>query len=358
MSKIGNINITNNADVVVIDIEGVIGVPEYWQFEEPGDRVATYEKFRDIVAQIKDIKASDVVVNIRSTGGNVNDALLIYDALGELNATITTKCYGYVASAATIIAQAASDGKRRISENSLYLIHKAMAVADGNAEEIERTVDMLRKTDERIAAIYSARGGKEDQFYLDLMGENNGNGKWLDASETIEMGLVDEVIKSTSPINMSVDTVKSLGLPEIPQNKLKIINKTEKMKVNTMWEFIINFFGFDKEKDNELTEAQIGKLNNELTSKTTEVTNLKKDVADLKTEKENKEAEVLNLATTLTERNTTIETLNARILSLEEENEKLKPKPTETKQHNDPDPTNHEMCGREKAYQNDVNALK
>ena len=106
------IQINNTAGVCQIDIEGTIGVPEEWQFEEPDARVATYERFRDTLRRIAEIEAPEVVVNIRSTGGDVNDALLIHDALRQLPARVTTRCYGYTASAATIIAQAAITAKR------------------------------------------------------------------------------------------------------------------------------------------------------------------------------------------------------------------------------------------------------
>ena len=109
------IQINNTAGVCQIDIEGTIGVPEEWQFEEPDARVATYERFRDTLRRIAEIEAPEVVVNIRSTGGDVNDALLIHDALRQLPARVTTRCYGYTASAATIIAQAASEGCRLIA---------------------------------------------------------------------------------------------------------------------------------------------------------------------------------------------------------------------------------------------------
>ena len=78
------IQINNTAGVCQIDIEGTIGVPEEWQFEEPDARVATYERFRDTLRRIAEIEAPEVVVNIRSTGGDVNDALLIHDALRQL----------------------------------------------------------------------------------------------------------------------------------------------------------------------------------------------------------------------------------------------------------------------------------
>ena len=90
--------------------------------------MATYERFRDAVRRIAEIEAPEVVVEIRSTGGDVNDALLIHDALRSLGARITTRCYGYTASAATIIAQAASEGRREISANALYLIHDSVCL--------------------------------------------------------------------------------------------------------------------------------------------------------------------------------------------------------------------------------------
>ena len=157
------IQINNTAGVCQIDIEGTIGVPEEWQFEEPDARVATYERFRDTLRRIAEIEAPEVVVNIRSTGGDVNDALLIYDALAALDAEVTTRCYGYVASAATLIAQAASEGRREISAGALYLVHAAACAAEGNAAELEARAKLLRKTDERLAAGTGARADGEGQ---------------------------------------------------------------------------------------------------------------------------------------------------------------------------------------------------
>ena len=155
------IQINNTAGVCQIDIEGTIGVPEEWQFEEPDARVATYERFRDTLRRIAEIEAPEVVVNIRSTGGDVNDALLIHDALRQLPARVTTRCYGYTASAATIIAQAASEGCRLLSANALYLIHTAICSTEGNAAEIAGKIDLLHQTDARIAAVYASRSDRK-----------------------------------------------------------------------------------------------------------------------------------------------------------------------------------------------------
>lgn len=190
-----NIRIRNCAEGCTIDIEGTIGVPEEWQFEEPAQRVATYEAFCEAVHRIGSIDAPQVVVNIRSTGGDVNDALLIYDALRALDVPrIVTRCYGYTASAATIIAQAASEGCREISPSALYLIHNAICAAEGNAGEIEAHLDLLHQTDRRLAALYAARGGRSEEEMAALMAQNNGCGRWLSPREAFDAGLVDCLI--------------------------------------------------------------------------------------------------------------------------------------------------------------------
>ncbi len=188
------INIRNVAEVCYIDIDGTIGVPEEWQFEEPSSRVTTYEKFKDMVAKIADIKSPEIVVNIRSTGGDVNDALLIHDTLCALDAHIVTRCYGYTASAATIIAQAADEGCRQISSNALYLIHNSICAAEGNAAEMEAKADLLHKTDQRLAEVYAMRSGRSVEDIVALMNENGGDGRWLSPEEVVAAALADEII--------------------------------------------------------------------------------------------------------------------------------------------------------------------
>ncbi len=191
------IKITNSkSGTTTIDIEGTIGVPEEWQFEEPAGRVATYEKFQRSLAAISSIKGGEVVVNIRSTGGDVGDALLIHEALAGLDAAITTRCYGYVASAATIIAQAASESRRELSADSLYLVHNSVGTCEGNARDLRRSEELLAKTDERIAGIYARRSGRPEAGFAALMAENNGGGRWLSPEETLAEGLADRIIEA------------------------------------------------------------------------------------------------------------------------------------------------------------------
>ena len=178
------IQINNTAGVCQIDIEGTIGVPEEWQFEEPDARVATYERFRDTLRRIAEIEAPEVVVNIRSTGGDVNDELLEENHVFIENID------------ATIIAQAASEGCRLLSANALYLIHTAICSTEGNAAEIAGKIDLLHQTDARIAAVYASRSGRPAAEFETLMAENNGNGRWLAPEEAVAAGLADKVVEA------------------------------------------------------------------------------------------------------------------------------------------------------------------
>lgn len=176
-----------------IEIEGTIGVSEESQFHHPGGRVATYERFRETLARIGAVEAAEVEVHIRSTGGDVNDALLIYDALRSLPGRVVTRCYGYTASAATVIAQAAAPGGRQIASSALYLIHNSICATEGNASELASRTELLRQTDARLAALYAARSGRGADEFAALMAENGGNGRWLSPEETVAAGLADEV---------------------------------------------------------------------------------------------------------------------------------------------------------------------
>lgn len=286
------INIDNSAGVATIDIEGVIGTPSYTE----EDKVATYKAFKGKIAEIGKANPRKVVVNIRSTGGDVNDALLIYDALKEVK-NVETICYGYTASAATIIAQAAAQGKRKMSANGLYLIHRASTSVEGNAGEFEAKIDLLRKTDERIAAIYAEASGRPAEEFVTLMGENNGNGKWLNAEEALAAGLIDEITSKTKITNEF--NPEEQGLPALPQNHLEMAEKTTVLDRMLAW--------FEKTEQTEIEnkiaekEAEVANLTAERDAVVANIATLEAERDTLKAQLAEKEAEVQNITAQLEE---------------------------------------------------------
>ncbi len=229
--------IASSLRVATIDIDGILGTPEEEQFGTLDSRVATYERFEEALAEIREEGEIDrLVLNIRSTGGCLADALLIYDSVRALGVEVVTRCYGYVASAATIIAQAASKGCREISSNALYLIHCCESAVEGNTHSLSATKELLDKSDERLSEIYALASGRTAGEYRELMNRNSGKGVWLSPEECVRAGLVDTII-APSPITDSArGQISALGLTPLP-------SKSFGERVKGAWEAILGRVG-------------------------------------------------------------------------------------------------------------------
>jgi ATP-dependent protease ClpP protease subunit len=178
---------------IVINIEGEIG-----QYNN------TVEAIQKEIAPYSGI-ALKVIVNIRSTGGLLDEALKIYDYLHWLSelpdVIVETRCFGYTASCGTIIAQSASPNMRGISEHSLYLIHCCTCdIEKGNYIGLGKQRDILMLRDEHISKIYAkhSRGVLDEKAVIEIMEENEGEGYWQEPSEVISNGLADFIITPDS----------------------------------------------------------------------------------------------------------------------------------------------------------------
>lgn len=183
----------NNKTVALVQIDGTI----------MSSNVA------DFVRDIKLVPNDHIVVEIRSAGGEVDAAFTIRAALLSTRKKITTICYGYTASAATIIAQAASGGARLMSANALYMIHECTAdMEDMTVEELEHETQKLRNHNNSIADIYVRNGSFNADYYRKLMAANGGRGRWLDLNEALEACLVDSIAPTYVPAETKKPSLK------------------------------------------------------------------------------------------------------------------------------------------------------
>lgn len=182
--------------VLTVNIEGRIGKALLIDVQENEGKMFCSEDLDAILKEFEGDRFERLRVNIRSSGGSVEEALLIYQTLCALEIKVETICHGYVASAATVIAQAGD--VRKITNGTLYLVHRATASVDGNRDEIIHASNLLSKADEQVANIYAERSGKDVELFRELMGRGAGRGEWLSSKEALELGLCDEVV-SISP---------------------------------------------------------------------------------------------------------------------------------------------------------------
>ncbi|MDR2935860.1 MAG: Clp protease ClpP [Rikenellaceae bacterium] len=347
----GEIFIKNRSEKVTeIDIEGIIGMPENQQFASEGAEIATYQKFKNTLREIEAIDTRKLIVNIRSAGGNVNDALLIYEALAGLRAEVTTRCYGYVASAATIIAQAGAPGHREVSANTLYLIHRSSSVSEGNTRELAQTIELLDKTDGQIAAVYAGRSGHPISRFVELMSENDGRGRWLTAKECVGAGLADRVIAPATVSNDAAEVVRKLRLPEIPEAVLHSgKNRSLKESIRNTLGFIIGH-NSREEIAAEKVAATFGTTVPKESGAVTKI-DAATELGQLIDACENPGAE-----SSITAKE--IEKLQNRIVELEALNAKLRTTPTATLPKEDPSTGEFRQRGNAGAYDNDIKNIK
>lgn len=166
-----------------IDIFGTIG-EDFWS----GDNSNTAIRWKDIIDECRK-KKTRCHVRINSLGGDVNDALAMYEMLRELD-DVTTEAIGFCASAGTIIFMAGK--QRHIAKTARFLIHRCSSYACGNANEMQRAMEMQRDIDELIMSIYTEAGCGHDKVQ-ELMDANDGNGRWLSADLVKEYGFATDI---------------------------------------------------------------------------------------------------------------------------------------------------------------------
>lgn len=165
----------------IIDIYGEV-VPESWRFE--GEMSATH--FKDQLDRLSDVE--EISVNLNSPGGSVYEGLAIYNMLKRHKARIVVNVDGLAASIASVIAMAGD--VIRMPENSMLMIHNAMTMQMGNADDMRETAELLDKVSGSIMTTYLSKSNKINEATLKALMDAE---TWLTADEALHYGLVDEV---------------------------------------------------------------------------------------------------------------------------------------------------------------------
>lgn len=146
---------------------------------------------QDLVPAIAALDVDTIHVRIDSPGGDVFAGEAIAQALRNHRAEIVVHIDGLCASAATNIA--CTGDKVLAARNSMYMIHQAWTMAYGNADDLEKSVQLLRKVDGNIVAEYVRfTGGDEAQIAAWVKDET-----WFTADEALDAGFVTEIDNGT-----------------------------------------------------------------------------------------------------------------------------------------------------------------
>ena len=171
---------------------------EYWGGVAP-------ESF---VKAVRDIEADVIHLRINSPGGSVFAARSMEQALREHPAKVIAHIDGYAASAATFISMAADEVV--MNQGGFFMIHKAMTVAYGNADELVDTADLLEKIDSTLVGTYHNRTGQDKDQIAQWMADET----WFTAEEAVENGFADRVENGAKAENKAWNLSAYQNAPE------------------------------------------------------------------------------------------------------------------------------------------------
>lgn len=146
----------------------------------------------DFIQELNEVTTPNINLRLNSPGGEVFDAIAIYNALVSHPANVTVYVDSLAASAASLIAMCGD--KIVMMVGSQMMIHDAMGISIGNAAELRDYADWMDKQSDNMASIYASRAGGEASEWRDRMIAET----WLFADEAVEIGLADEVFSKPS----------------------------------------------------------------------------------------------------------------------------------------------------------------
>ena len=145
--------------------------------------------------QMDDSK-KDIHLYINSPGGSVTAGLAIYDTMQFVTCDVNTYCIGMAASMGAVLLAAGTKGKRYALPNSDIMIHQVSGGAQGQASDVERTVEYMFKLKRRLIKILAHHTGKDEKKVHD----DSDRDYYMSAQEAKEYGLVDDVVTSRKDV--------------------------------------------------------------------------------------------------------------------------------------------------------------
>lgn len=151
-----------------------------------------------IVAQLLFLESEnpdkDIHVYINSPGGSVTAGLSIYDTMQFIKPDISTMCLGQAASMGAFLLGGGTKGKRYCLPNARTMIHQPSGGAQGQATDIDIQAREILIIRERLNRLMAEHTGQT----LEVIERDTERDRFMDAEQSKEYGLVDEVVSARS----------------------------------------------------------------------------------------------------------------------------------------------------------------
>ena len=114
-----------------------------------------------------------------------------------------------------------------MANNSLYMVHKPLSFVSGNANDLEKEIEILNKVEDTLVANYMKKfNGTEEELRQMLSDET-----WLTAEEAQDYGFVDEIIDSVEIVASAKSNSLIINKMEFDNSKIADIIKDKKINI-------------------------------------------------------------------------------------------------------------------------------
>mgnify|MGYP000312290628 FL=1 len=152
-----------------------------------------------IVAQLLFLESEnpdkDIHLYINSPGGSVTAGLSIYDTMQFIKPDVSTMCIGQAASMGAFLLGGGAKGKRFILPNARTMIHQPSGGAQGQATDIDIQAREILIIRERLNRLMAEHTGQS----IETIERDTERDRFMDAEQSVEYGLIDEVVRSRVP---------------------------------------------------------------------------------------------------------------------------------------------------------------
>jgi ATP-dependent Clp protease protease subunit len=136
-----------------------------------------------VIEALDKLGGKRATVRINSPGGVADEGIAIYNALKRYEGGVDTVVDALAASAASVIALAGES--RTTATGARWMIHRAMTVAVGNVNDMQKAASTLETYDKSLVEIYAQYMDKSESEIMDMLTAET----WFRADESVEMGL-------------------------------------------------------------------------------------------------------------------------------------------------------------------------
>lgn len=194
--------------------EGVLCIEMYGTIGEDffGEGI-TAQALSDVLANAG--AYNSITLRLNSPGGSLFEGVAIYNVLKSTGKPVNVIVDGLAASAASLIAMAGD--KVTMGTGTMMMIHRAMAMCAGFADDMRQMADALDTASASAADLYVAKTGMRKDELLSMMAAET----WLSAQDCVDKGFANAVSTDEAQMSNAFDLSVFKNVPAALKNEAK-----------------------------------------------------------------------------------------------------------------------------------------